>query len=212
MSNIADDLEGLTHGPDGWIYAITSHSLEKSGMVSRHRQKLLRFRVDDKGKIEEYKEYGELAPVLLAALEELSPAVGSINIEGLSADRDRKNLLIGLREPVVAGDDPHPLLENPEDLFERGGSPRLAPQVIRLQLQGGGIRAMAYVEQLDGYLIANEIVLDGGKPNACLWLWDGIAGHAARRLEFPGSDKLKNIEGVSSGEGAGTGAVASGLR
>ncbi len=197
MSNIADDLEGLAHGPGGWIYAITSHSLEKSGIVSRHRQKLLRFRVDDKGKIEEYKEYGELLPVLLAALEELSPAVGSINIEGLSADRDRKKLLIGLREPVVAGETLILSLENPEDLFERGGSPRLAPQVIRLQLQGGGIRAMAYIEQLDGYLIANEIVQDGGKPNPCLWLWDGIAGHAARRLEFPGSDKLKNIEGVT---------------
>jgi hypothetical protein len=197
MSDIADDLEGLTHGPDGWIYAITSHSREKSGKASGHREKLLRFRVDEEGKLKEYSEYDGLLPAMLAVLDGLDSAAGSINIEGLSADRDRNKLLIGLREPVVAGAALIVTLENPEGLFERGESPRLASQIVRLQLQGGGIRAMAYVKELDGYLIANEIVPAGGKPKPWLWFWDGVAGHAARRLNFPGSDKLKNIEGIS---------------
>jgi len=87
-------------------------------------------------------------------------------------------------------------LENPEDLFVRGEPPRFAPEVIRLGLQGGGIRAMAYIPDLDGYLLANETVGEAGKPRARLWLWDGIAGHEARRLRFPGSGKVKNIEGI----------------
>ncbi|MDP3478930.1 MAG: DUF3616 domain-containing protein [Desulfoprunum sp.] len=197
FSGVADDLEGLTHGPNGWLYAITSHSPAGSGKASRERGKLLRFRVSGEGMIEDYQEYGGLLAVLLPVLKALDPTIATINIEGLSSDRDRKKLYIGLREPVVAGASLILSLENPEGLFDRGELPRITQEVIRLHLQGGGIRAMAYVERLDGYLIANEITLDEGKPRACLWLWDGNALHAARRLDFPGSGKLKNIEGIS---------------
>ncbi len=197
FSGAADDLEGLTPGPNGWVYAITSHSPAGSGKASRERGKLLRFRVGHEERIEEYQEYGGLLAALLPVLKALDPAIATINIEGLSSDRDRKKLFIGLREPVVSGASLILSLENPEGLLGRGESPRITPEVIRLPLQGGGIRAIAYVEGLDGYLIANEITRDEGKPMACLWLWDGIAGHAARRLDFPGSGKLKNIEGIS---------------
>ncbi len=197
FKGIADDLEGLSHGPDGWLYAITSHAPAGDGTAARERQRLLRFQVSARGGIEAYQEYDGLLAALLPPLQALAPAVSTINIEGLSADRDGKKLLIGLREPVVSGASLVLSLENPEGLFVRGESPRLDPEVIRLQLRGGGIRAMVYIGGLDGYLIANEIVLENGKLRACLWLWDGIAGHEARRLHFPGSGKLKNIEGIS---------------
>lgn len=197
FTGVADDLEGLTHGPDGWLYAITSHAPAGGGKADRDREKLLRFKVSEAGRIEQLQEYGGLLAALLPPLKAVDPSLSTVNIEGLCADRDRNKLFIGLREPVVSGASLLLSLENPEGLFDRGESPRIASEVIRLDLQGGGIRAMAYVEDLDGYLIANEIVQEGGKPRASLWLWDGIAGHDARRLGFPGSGKLKNIEGVS---------------
>jgi hypothetical protein len=195
-SGAADDLEGLAGGPDGWIFAITSHTPAGGGGADQDREKLLRFKVGPAGRLEHYQEYGGLLPALLSALKAVDPMVSTINIEGLCFDHDRGKLLIGLREPVVAGKSLLLTLENPEGLFVRGESPRIAREVIRLDLQGGGIRAMAYIPALDGYLLANETVGEAGKPRARLWLWDGIAGHEAHRLRFPGSGKVKNIEGV----------------
>jgi hypothetical protein len=197
MANTADDLEGLTHGPGDWLYAITSHSRTGSGEVNREREKLLRFKIDEKGGLQEYMEHGELLPAMLDALHSVDPTVNSINVEGLSSNWDRTNLLIGLREPVVAGASLVLTLINPAGMFERGELPQFASEVIRLPLKGGGIRDIAFVEQLGGYLIANEILQENGKLRACLWLWDGVVGHEARRLDFPGSGKLKNIEGIS---------------
>ncbi len=196
-AGIADDLEGVAQGPGGWVYAITSHSRTESGTADSGRQKLLRFKVDEEGRIRQYQEYNDLLMVILASLKGMDADLGSLNIEGLGTSRDGKQLLIGLREPVVEGEALILSLENPEGLFERGETPQLKPDIIRLQLQGGGIRSIAYVEKLAGYLIANEIEYEGGKVRAALWSWDGIAGHPARRLEFPGSGKLKNIEGVA---------------
>jgi hypothetical protein len=142
-------------------------------------------------------EHSELLPAMLEALHSVAPAVNSINVEGLSSNRDRTNLLIGLREPVVAGASLVLTLINPAGMFERGERPQFASEVIRLPLEGGGIRDIVFVERLSGYLIANEIPQENGKLRACLWLWDGVAGHEARRLDFPGSGKLKNIEGIS---------------
>ncbi|RPH39463.1 MAG: DUF3616 domain-containing protein [Desulfobulbaceae bacterium] len=196
-AGIADDLEGIAHGPDDWLYAITSHSRTESGTAESGRQKLLRFKVDEEGRIRQYQEYNDLLMVILTALKGLDADLDSLNIEGLGTSRDGKQLLIGLREPVVEGEALILSLENPEGLFERGETPQLKPDIIRLWLQGGGIRSIEYIEKLAGYLIANEIEYEGGKVRAALWFWDGIAGHPACRLEFPSSGKLKNIEGVT---------------
>lgn len=198
FTGVADDLEGLAVGDEGWIYAITSHSPAENGVSSQGREKLLRFHVGPDGGIKDFQEYGELLAFLLPVLKTLDPAVTVINIEGLSTDRDGKKLLIGLRQPVVSGASLVLVLENPDGIFSRSEPPRLAPTVVQLDLLGGGIRAMAYVEHLKGYLIANESAQGAeGKLRACLWLWDGIAGHPAQPLEFPGSGKVKNIEGIS---------------
>lgn len=198
FTGVADDLEGLAADHDGWIYAITSHSLAGDGTVNQGRTKLLRFKVSEDGGIEHYQEYGGLFAALLQTLKTVDPAAVTMNIEGLSFDRDGRKLLIGLRQPVVSKASLVLSLENPEGIFSQNEPPRIASEVIGLDLLGGGIRAMAYAEQLNGYLIANEIMQgQEGKFRASLWLWDGIGGHEAHRLEFPGIGKLKNIEGIS---------------
>lgn len=198
FAGVADDLEGLAIGDEGWIYAITSHSPAENGVLNQGREKLLRFRVGPDGDIKDFQEYGGLLAFLLPVLKTVDPAVSVLNIEGLSFDQDGKKLLIGLRQPVVSGASLVLVLENPGGIFSRNEPPRISPAVVQLDLLGGGIRAMAYVKRLKGYLIANEIVQgQEGKPRACLWLWDGIAGHPAYSVDFPGSGKLKNIEGIS---------------
>jgi hypothetical protein len=191
----ADDLEGVAMGPDGRVYAITSHTPGEDGALGAGRRKLLRFQVTADGGYGRIEEFSGLLPLLLQRVAAVATDAMSVDIEGLVFDRQGR-LLIGLRQPVVRGRSVVLIMENPAAVFDGGEVPVLAASPILLDLGGGGIRAMTCAACCGGYLLANELESDGGKPRSCLWLWDGNPASQPLQLDFPGRGEMKNIEGL----------------
>ncbi len=192
----ADDLEGVAVGSDQRVYAVTSHAPAEDGSPGAGRRKLLRFRIEADGRYGPVEEYSGLLPHLLQRVAGISPDAGSLNIEGLVFDRQGR-LLFGLRQPVVEGRSVVLVLENPAAVFDGSEAPLFAASPILLDLGGGGIRAMTSAPGCCGYLLANEVEGKGGKPRACLWLWDGEPGNPPSMLDFPVRGEMKNIEGLA---------------
>jgi len=196
-----NDLEAVTLGPDGYIYAVTSHQRNLSGERSRDREQLVRFKIEG-NKVIDVGSYGKLtddiekAGILGTVDEQGYGGIVNINIESLCFDREG-NLMIGFRAPLSDQKTIIGILENPADIFEYKAKPILSSQPLLMDLYGGGIRAMAYDEILRGYLISNEIygISDSKKKQSQILFWDGNKTHRTHRMAQP---SLKNIEGISS--------------
>ncbi len=197
-----DDLEGLTTGAAGWIYAITSHSRNGDGEEKKSREKLLRFRVESERVVAPVVVKGLKAalvaahPVLAQAAAILDvKAEAGLNVEALEMTPDRQRLLVGLRSPLLDGRAIVVGIENPAAIFEAGAAPRIAP-LIALDLDGHGLRGMSYIPALGGYLLIGGPV---GKEQVHfkLWFWSGRSQDAPRRAELPGLPGFANAEGVS---------------
>ena len=198
-----DDLEAMAIDKDGYVYAITSHArTERTGRVSRARQKLVRFRVEgervtDAAVAVDIKHaIAACDPVLSEAVEAKARSeTGGLNIEGLTFNREGDQLWIGFRHPLKNGQAIILAIENPRGIFEKA-APQLAEQEIFLDLDGAGIRGLAYVPRLDGYLIlaARE---DRKKRAFDLWFWGGRQGDAARRVQVNDLENLRRAEGIS---------------
>ncbi|MBT3205339.1 MAG: hypothetical protein HOM14_10030 [Gammaproteobacteria bacterium] len=196
-----NDLEGVTLGPDGYIYAITSHQRNLSGERSSDREQLIRFKIEG-NRIIDVGSYGKLTDdieqsgILGEVDEQGNGGIVNINIESLCFDREG-NLLIGFRAPLNSEKTIVGVLENPTDIFEYKAKPIISPQPLLLDLFGGGIRAMSYDRILRGYLISNEIygINNNKKKVSQILFWDGEKTHRTHRMAQPG---LKNIEGITS--------------
>ena len=196
-----EDLEGVAQGRDGWVYAITSHSRKDNGKRAAAREQLLRFRVQG-DEVRNVEVVRGLRKRMTRAFTELK-AAGKVrevkeddgfNIEGLAFDAARNRLLVGLRAPL--GDEGQALvvvLENPYEMFDKDAEPRFAARLLGLDLDGGGIRGMAYDPHLKGYLI---LARRPGKSFK-LWLWDGDTRNRPRRLKIDGLKNLRQAEGVT---------------
>ena len=198
-----DDLEGVDVGPDGYVYAITSHSRNDAGKRKDSREKLIRFRVDG-DEIAEIQVVDSLRKVITKKFEHLKDAGrvaqvkddNGLNIEALSFDKTDERLLIGLRSPVIDGKGVVVVLQNPVGIFERNEKPRLADELLLLDLGKGGLRAIEYDAKLDGYLILSR--REDKKNKAFkLWFWDGQTSHAPRRIRITGAEEIDNAEGVT---------------
>lgn len=196
LTGQADDLEGLAVAPDRQVYAVTSHAPAEDGSLVAARRKLLRFTVAADGGSGPVAEFSGLLPLLQQQVAGVAPDAGGINIEGLVFDRQGR-LLFGLRQPVVEGRSLVLVLANPAAIFDGGEAPLFEISPILLELGGGGIRAMTAAPGCCGYLLANEVEGNGGKPRACLWLWDGNPASPPAMLDFPGRGEMKNIEGLA---------------
>jgi len=198
-----DDLEGLTLDGKGYLYAITSHSLNDEGESKKSREKLVRFRIEG-SRIEDAQVYAGLRPALAqahpllaeAALVADVKAAGGLNIEGLELSADQTRLLIGFRSPLQGDRAIVARIDNPEGIFERGESPAVGAELMTLDLGGHGIRGMAYVPALGGFLllsgpVAREQVQFG------LWFWSGRAEDAALRVRVEGLPGFEHAEGVT---------------
>ena len=199
-----DDLEGVTLDRAGYVYAITSHSRNDDGETKKSREKLIRFRIEG-DRIQAGQVHGGLKQALVDAHPLLAEAAavrdvknaGGLNIEALELSADQARLMIGFRSPLQAGRAVIAYLDNPQGLFERAEAPRIAAELTTLDLGGHGLRGMAYVPALGGYLllsgpVAKEPVQFG------LWFWSGRLQDPARLVSVEGLPGFEHAEGVTA--------------
>lgn len=199
-----DDLEGLTLDPAGRIYALTSHSRDGDGEEKKSRERLVRFRIEGDRPIET-RVCGGLKAALVAAHPALAAAgavldvkaAGGLNIEALESTPDGKALLVGLRSPLLDGRAILACLENPAAVFDAGEAPRIAPRLTTLALGGDGLRGMAWIPALAGYLLIGGPVARE-QVQFRLWYWSGQADAPARRVSVPGLAGFEHAEGISA--------------
>lgn len=201
-----DDLEGIAADAAGYVYAITSHSRSGKGEEKTARERLLRFRVADGRAVAPVVVEGLKAalvaahPVLAAAaaLRDVK-AAGGLNIEALElVERapDRPCLLVGFRSPLQAGCALIASIENPADIFAAAATPRIAPQLVTLDLAGHGLRGMSHIPALDGYLLISGPVAKE-QTQFRLWFWRGQPQDRPRRVEVAGLPGFAHAEGVA---------------
>jgi hypothetical protein len=197
-----DDLEALALDPSGYIYAITSHSRDGDGRAKPSREKLVRFRVDGDEVVDKQVVRG-LKAALVAAHPVLASAAavldvknqGGLNIEAMEFAPDTGQLWLGFRSPVPQGQALLAAVENPGAMFDAGEAPRIAPTLLTLSFDGYGLRGMAWVASLAGYLLIAGPVAREPVPFR-LWFWSGQASTPPRRVEVPGLADFAHAEGV----------------
>lgn len=195
-----DDLEGLALDRAGRVYAVTSHSRSGDGDDKRARNRLVRFRVEGDRALD--RQVSEaLKPALLAAHPALAEAAavrdvkgdGGLNIEAMEFEADGPGLLVGLRSPLIDGCAVIARIADAEALFGDAEPP--AVDLIALDLGGHGLRGLAWLPALGGYLaIAGPVGRAPGQFR--LWFWSGRPDQAARRVEVPGLAGLEHAEGI----------------
>ena len=195
-----EDLEAVAMDELGRIYAITSHSRKASGRRADEREQLVRFSLEGE-QVTGYQAVHKLRKAISRQHDALKDSTkirdvkddGGFNIEGLSFDAGKQKLLIGLRSPRAGSNAIIVVLENPRAVFDHGEKPRVSDQLIELDLDGGGIRAICYDPHLGGYLIISR------KPGKSfkLWLWSGNDTDSPQRLRIPHIKNLRQAEGVT---------------
>ena len=194
-----DDLEAATSDGDGHVFVLTSHSRTKHGNRFQRREKLVRFRLEG-NEIAEAATITNLRDRITALTPELAEAGRrgrgrhGLNIEGMAYEPGANRLLIGLRQPVVNGRAVILPLPDPDRGFSCD-PPSLRPEEpIYLDLDGGGIRAMAYSPALGGFLIVSRREKRGAAFR--LWFWKPQDG-APREIRLAPGISLKNAEGLA---------------
>jgi len=198
-----DDLEALALDRAGYVYALTSHSRDAEGDEKKARDKLVRFRVEGGRMVEPMLVRG-LKPALVRANPVLAAAAGiadvksrgGFNIEAMEISADGQQLLVGFRSPLLGQRAIIACVENPVAIFERCEPPRIARDLVTLDLGGDGIRGLAYLPALDGYLVISGPV-SSQQIHFQLWFWSGHPGAQARRVSVAGLSGFEHAEGVS---------------
>lgn len=198
-----DDLEALALDASGYLYALTSHSRDGDGDAKKSRDKLVRFQIDGQRLVAPVVVHG-LKPALAAAHPVLAAAAdvrdvkgnGGLNIEALEISPDQQQLWMGFRSPLQGRHAIIASVENPAALFESGEPPQIAATLQTLDLGGDGIRGMAWVPALHGYLLISGPAASAN-VHFGLWFWSGLLNAAPRRVTVPGLPGFAHAEGVS---------------
>jgi Protein of unknown function (DUF3616) len=196
-----DDLEGLALDGLGFLYAVTSYSRDDDGNEKKSREKLVRFRIEGARVVAPVVVDG-LKPALVAAHPLLAAAAqvldaksgGGLNIEALEITPDGQRLLIGFRSPLQGSLAVIASVENPAAVFEADAAPQISSALQTLDLDGYGIRGMAFIAPLGGYLVISGPVSREGEFG--LWFWSGEPAAPARRVTVAGLPGLERAEGV----------------
>jgi hypothetical protein len=108
---------------------------------------------------------------------DLAPKKRGFNIEGMTADRTGKALLIGLRNPRQNGKALVIRLENPEELIIADPKPAVVSSVHELDLGDRGVRDIAWSAAHQSYLVtAGQHEDDQPGPGFAVYKWDGADG------------------------------------
>jgi hypothetical protein len=198
-----DDLEAITTGPNGYIYATTSHKRNKKGQRKSNREQLIRFKIQgnkivDTGIVTDLIAAIKKSNTLGKVDKQGKGGLYNINIEALSFDRQNR-LMISLRNPRIDKKSIILILENPFDIFSGNVKPIISKSPILLDLQGGGIRAMSYDSRLNGYLLTNEVYSSNNNDirHSQIAFWDGNPDHQPNVIQLPSVINMRNIEGIS---------------
>lgn len=198
-----DDLEALTTGPDGYLYAATSHKRNKKGKRKADRELLIRFKVEgnkiiDTGVVTNLYQAIKASGVLGMVDKQGKGGLYNLDIEALSFDR-KNRLMICLRNPQIGGKSVILLLKNPTAVFNNKEKPIIAKKPILLDLQGGGFRAISYDKKLKGYLLTNEIYISDSNniKYSQISFWDGNTHHKPQAIKLPDLVNTNNVEGIA---------------
>jgi len=203
-----DDLEGIAAN-GAFFYLAGSHQPKPDGSRRKKRELFVRLTVRNdscEALISSPSLYEAIRATLMRATGGQLTTPFQVNIEALAWKHGTGQLYIGLRQPLMRGSAILLILENPRELFEDNAAPVFSEQPVLLPLGGGAIRAMSYIGDLGGYLIANETPDGAGIKHSNLWFWQG--GEASPvQMKPPEIRKMENIEGISSFEHDGQAAV-----
>jgi hypothetical protein len=197
-----DDLEGLAMDNLGYLYAVTSHSRTDDGDEKKARGRLVRFRIEGDRVVAAVVVDGLKRALvamhpLLAAAARLADAKSDdgLNIEALEISTDRKRLLLGFRSPLQGKCAIIASVENPTAMFESKAPPQVSSTLQLLDLGGQGIRGMAFIASLNGYLLISGPATRA--PEAFgLWYWSGQPDAPARRVSVTGLSSFERAEGL----------------
>lgn len=193
------DLEEIVLSSDGFLYALSSH-VDKDGAPSR--QSFARFRLNG-DRLEEAGVVTGLKKALVAAHPALAASASvqdtdmTFNIEGFTFDRTGKRALFGFRAPLADRKAIIVTLDNPTALFTDDAAPQLG-EIALLDLDGDGIRGMAWMPKLNGYLIAGRAHNPSGKNGPFrLWLWSGETNAKPQSVFVDSLKSLRRPEGIA---------------
>lgn len=201
-----DDLEGIAlDRQQGYIYAITSHSRTASGRRQDGRERLIRFRLNGDAVVD-LEIFDSFLDVVAQSHEVLEEAISkrdldeeeAFNIEALSFDASGERLLIGLRTPVIRKKGVLIAILNPREIFGPDAvAPKLADEPVLLDLDRGGLRALAFDPVLQGLVMVSRREDKKGKAFK-LWFWNGDPAVAPSRISINGVDSIDRAEGLTS--------------
>jgi hypothetical protein len=197
---IPEDFEGIAIDNDGYVYITTSHSFETDGKAYSHREKLVRFKIEG-NKAVDMAAYGGLLPDISAAHPELAASAkitnvkeeGGFNIEGLAFDSKKEKFLVGLRSPQHKGKAILVTVNNVKEIFEQGSSAVIGEEMVMLDMKDSGVRGMAYMPKLEGFLIISGPTSRDRSINFGLWFWSGEPGDEVVRVSIPGPENVINL-------------------
>ena len=190
------DIEGAAQIEDG-VYWIASHSRNSSAEEQLSRHKFFATTVKTKG--QSLSQVGNTYTDLLKHLSNKFPEIrqaaeqvigpeekGGLNIEGLAACSDN-SLILGFRNPVPEEKAFLVKLLNPSELIENTSAIPQFSDAIRLDLGGRGVRAIAYWETKNCYLMVggsyNDDPIVEGEPNFVLYKWDGNESNNPEKVD-----------------------------
>jgi hypothetical protein len=196
--------EGITS--DGsYFYIVGSQAIPKGG----ERNAIARFAFDPNTQsVKDASVIGNLREWLLSRVADLKGAgemkgsKGGLNIEGLAWDPERKQLLLGLRSPII---NEQALivpvkLGNPAGPFSSDNLQLGQDKAIPVSLGGSGIRDIQYDNKLKSFLLISGAPENEEKGDFILWQWDGTSGQPIQKSVL---DKKVKPEGVTSVEVGG---------
>ncbi len=205
FDNDLSDLEGAATDDRGFVYAITSHSTLKKNKREPNREQLVRFRVQGNKAVDIHSvktlrddlEQSERIASEIQAHSGNPPNFDNLDIEGLAYDNKTKRLMLGLRAPMSNDMSLIIAITNPDEMFDKGEIP-VFDKPIFLNLDGGGIRSLHFNNDLNQYIIANEVANKKGKNRSKIWTWSGNAKEDPILMNLPELKDLDNIEGIAS--------------
>lgn len=176
------DMEGAAIDPDGYLYVVSSHSLNSEGQP-RRGSALARMKMAKDGGLSgpvvaltDLRDRLESQIPEISKVRTLSADEGGLNIEGLAYDAGRRRLLLGLRGPLFGTSAALvPIhLKSKDGAFAWENLELLSPIVLET-ISNAGIRAISYDSGRDGFWI-----LTGGggdskktKNRFGAWTWTG---------------------------------------
>jgi hypothetical protein len=200
------DIEGATIF-QGRIVWITSHGRSKKGKVRQDRFQLFASHGRSANGASLEQAFSVLSHKLLASIlqssdpayeglkgtigdlsaqnEELAPKKKGFNIEGMTTDKNGKGLLVGMRNPQENHDAIVFEIENAQDLLDgKTDMPKLG-RVIPVDLEGRGIRDIAWSPAHETYLIAaGQIDDEAAGPGFAVFSWSGSGRKTTRLAVF----------------------------